>query len=175
MSNIRLSADYGSVVHVGGVCYKKADDQPSTGVPNKSIATGDTINISSRTFTVDDDGVSGGSNHRTWTACEVCVSEYMSIHRGAVSFSNENGVKKTLFTAPYGGIIRVWRTTSSFQFSQYLLINDVIVNDLFGPSNITDSVPWKLAKDDVFAVQARDTTSFAFACIFLPYQWPQPE
>jgi hypothetical protein len=172
MANIRLAANYGEVVYIGGKCYHIAADQPSAGVPNKSLAEGDVLNISGQTWNVSDP-----VKDKTWTKCEMCVAN-MPIHKGNVSWSDEAGVKKTIFTAPYGGIFRGWASPGYWVELDKLLINNVLVdNEWTMYRSFLNAKPYLLASNDVVAIETHpintgDATAFF---IFLPYVWPQPE
>ena len=164
MATIRLPQSYGSVVYVDGVCYSIAADQPSLGPPNKSIGTGDKINIQAQVF-VTPDPVFGD----TWSACQNCVAT-MPIHSGSVSAAPSNQTPTQLYEAIYGGVLRHYSGTS------YRIFLNGIYIDQFSNASTTQSRPILLNAGDIVSATSIATTSSATVFfIFLPYVWPQPE
>jgi len=176
MTSIRLTADRGTICRVDGVIYEKANDQPSVGAPDKTFTESDVANISAITFTYDDSGVNGGSNHRTWSAKEVGVAYYLSEH------IFDNNIEKTtymygqlgklVFTAPSNGILRVASQYGS-ENCEAKLDGVSVYRPYSTPPAISDGLPVAVIAGQVLRVNWNSPNyPCMFYCRFLPATWP---
>jgi len=79
MSTIYSAIDRGDALIYDGVAYEKKGQ--NFGNITSGGVYGQT-DISGVTFTLDDSGVEGGSNHRVWTAAEMAVARYVAANFG---------------------------------------------------------------------------------------------
>jgi hypothetical protein len=109
MPSVRVAADYGSAIIVGGVVYYRVSG-PNPGIPNASPTVG---SIEPYSFYYGDDGVVAGAHH-DWTACEHGIAFYTP------NYKTQDIVWpgwKDLFTAPAAGVIRFWGDWLGFRLN----------------------------------------------------------
>lgn len=130
MAKVRIGNDGGACIIVEGVPYSKVTDpvQPTSGAINASPTT---INISSYTWSYDDLNVWNGSEHRTWTPCEMGICKYVAGNQDTVQIPKWSHEYVLLYTAPSDGIIRVWSDLGQ-QWPLAIAINGVLMLNVTG-------------------------------------------
>jgi hypothetical protein len=167
MANVRIGSDGGDCIIVDGVAYGKVTSpvQPTSGA---ITATPTIINITEFTFRWDDDGVEWGSNHRTWTACEMGIANNLAVNKGYVV-----GGWATIYTAPSAGVIRVW--VVPYQAGTMDIKNNGTVIVTNWSDHFSWACPIHVAAGDVIDVWCRHQTygwgtpAYSF---FLPNVYP---
>jgi hypothetical protein len=165
MANIRTPQYYGLAWSHDDVCYHIVTnpEQPTFGAANTSAGAGDTINWTALLYDRDDNNVWEGEVHRTWSACERCVSRLP----GHFGYDWGPG---TYLTAPYPGIFRAWSRSG---YACAFLVNDHHIMSLTtNQRNETQSSAMRIMKDDVVRMSGSNYW-WNSSWIFLPYVWPQ--
>jgi hypothetical protein len=193
MSNIRLTADRGAVVRVGGVIYERRPLQPTLGIPNAEFTGEDASDIQSMTFNYDDLGVENGPAHRTWTAQEMAVSHYLAANFEQVEVPatthmyGQPGLE--VWTAPSDGIVRAGSYHGNGNFRAQLsgvtvfqpngyagvpgAIGSAAAANPFVP-NINESAFRVMAGQPLVVWWNSPNYSCHFTLCFLPDIWPIP-
>jgi hypothetical protein len=178
MSTIYLTSDAGDVFYDASAdkCYHKAAANPVCQPPDTSLGAGDATGVAAVTFELDDSGVSGGTNHRTWTACQMCVALHVSGNQAEVECL-ANGTKYTLFTAPSAGVLRCWISDwgGGTGGNDKIYVNDGLFSTGQMVTNLGYRPSGPLASGDVVKVELNDmnvgTTSIVSG-IFCPFVYP---
>jgi len=159
---IRLADDGGPGVNISGICYSQYPNQPSPGAFDTIPQSGDTLNITERTYTYNDD-------YERWNACEECVA-HLPEHTRSLSWSNENGVAKLLFTPTVEGLMRIWGNNRFWVFRN---LNSIHEMPLGTHGTLQDSYPlWVFAGDNIRLELANpDDGNGAADSVFCPKVW----
>lgn len=113
MTTKYLTFDAGDAIVISGVAYHRNASNPICHSADTTPGSGDVLDIDKYTWSRDDSNVSSGTDHRTWTACQMAVAE--EINGGELEIAAEDfDVYQDLVTAPAAGIIRVWTDPSIY-------------------------------------------------------------
>ena len=159
MANMKFLNDHGQVIVHDGVPYRKLSGQPSMGMPNASLQSGDLTNIQEYTWTYDDSNVSGGSDHRIWTAEEMAVASLPQFNVTHWSYAGT----RTLFTAPSAGVCRLWGSNVTWYVNGQVL--SVVA------SSQVDASAIKVLQNDVISETTGQPSGTGYVK-FIPFVWP---
>lgn len=140
MSNLLLLADAGDNALLNNKAYRKKGT--TLGVPNYSTQPGDETNLSGYTWNYDDDDVSGGSNHRVYSADEYSATRIIGNYGQGLA---GNG-PAYCYSPPVAGVVRIWLTTA-LSFTVY--VNGVAASVNRAANGQAEAIAVKVLAGDV--------------------------
>jgi len=166
MANMKFLNDHGQVIVHDGVPYRKLSGQPSIGVPNATTLPDDLFDVQAYTWTYDDSNVSGGSDHRIWTAEEMAVA---SLSQFDITGPSLSGGTHTIFTAPGAGVCRLWGWDGFTWYVNGQLLSGVA-------SSQVDARALKVIQNDVISISSGLGYGSCLNRVkFIPFVWPISE
>jgi len=132
------------------------------GVPNATTLPDDLFDVQAFTWNLDDSNVSGGSDHRTWTAEEMAVTTLA----GHYEYYSGGATPKTLLVAPAAGIFRVVKK----KVGAWVKLNGVTLSiPQTEPLVNAAATPVKVLQGDTITGERWDGVIVWW---FLPFVWP---